>query len=107
MNNLKEYKFLLGEGLDPFRLVEAQLITKTLVHYVGGYENKNSGPHWDVSSGICQSGRTQSEQQVCRDDKSDRRKLTTQPKLLEQVYEVHGSTEKSPGHLGHMRGTAR
>ena len=95
MNNLKEYKLLLGEGLDPVKLVEAQLVTKTLVHYVGGYENKDPGTHCDVPSGICQSGRTQSEQQVCRNDDSDTRKPTTQSTSVEQVYKVYESTVRA------------
>lgn len=72
MSKLKECKYLLGEG----KLVEPQLITKTLVRYGGGYEDKNSGTHWDVPSGVCKSGGTRSEDQVSRDNESDKRKLT-------------------------------
>lgn len=58
MNESKVYKFLVGEGLDLGRMLKAQVVTKTLVHYVGGYEDKNPGTHWALPPAVCKSGGT-------------------------------------------------
>ena len=64
--HLKEYKFLLAEGLDAVKLADEGIVARTLAAYHGGYDDEIAGIHWDglpgargsdlTSSNVAQAG---------------------------------------------------